>query len=60
MKGQWLLWDAPLIMEGWGTRGEHGNTLSFFKPLLAIGTLSPLPTFHSSKQVIRTDSETVG
>lgn len=20
MKGQWLLWDAPLVMEGWGTK----------------------------------------
>lgn len=29
LKGQWLLRGASLIMEGWGSRGEYGDTGPF-------------------------------
>jgi len=38
-------------------RKECGSTLSLLKALLAVGTLSLLPTFHLSNHIMWTDSE---
>ena len=41
-----------------GAQEERGgSTLSLLKPLLAVGTLSLLPTFHLSNHIMWTDSE---